>query len=327
MSENKDRDAPAAGVSPTETAADVRLLVLDIDGTIVDESNRVRDSVARAVRSAQRRGVAVAIATGRLYQTSLRAYDSIGSTSPLICYEGALIREPKSGIVHHHRPLERRVLARVLERADLLSLSGRASVHFHVQDEVYVSNMNDASVDYFARSKVEPVVVSDLRRLLNRPTTKVTVLSDDAHVITRLSNELKNSGSRTHVKQDGSTTLLEAFHPAANKRSAVSHLAERIMGLSPENVMAIGNDFSDVEMLRYAGIGVAMGDAPAAVRASADWVTATIEKDGVARAIERWILRVESGSAHAPAYRGAPAAKASRSYNSRRPSVDTRTDS
>jgi Cof subfamily protein (haloacid dehalogenase superfamily) len=290
MNENKDRKAPAVCVPPTETVADVRLLVLDLDGTIVDESNRVRDSVAQAIRSAQRRGVAVAIATGRLYQTSLLAYDSIGSTLPLICYEGALIREPKTGFVHRHCPLERRVLAQVLDHTELLSLRGRVSIHFHVQDDIYVSNLNGASVNYFARSKVEPIVVSDLRQLLNQPTTKVMVLSDDVQVIARLSTELKSSDSRTQVKQGKSITLLEAFHPTVNKCSAVRYLAEGIMGLRPENVIAIGDDFTDTEMLRYAGIGVAMGNAPLAVKASADWVTTTIEEDGVVAAVEKWIL-------------------------------------
>lgn len=317
MNENKNRNAPAARVPPTETAADLRLLVLDIDGTIVDESNRIRDSVARAIRSAQRRGVAVAIATGRLYQTSLLAYDSIGSTLPLICYEGALIREPKTGFVHHHRSIDRRVLAQVLDYIELLSLRDRVSIHFHIQDEIYVSNLNGASVNYFARSKVEPIVVSDLRQLLNQSTTKVMVLSDDVHLIARLSTELKNSDSRTQVKQDNSITLLEAFHQSVNKRLAVSHLAEGIMGLSPENVMAIGNDFTDIEMLRYAGVGVAMGNAPVAVKASADWVTTTIEKDGVARAIERWILHAKSGSQPTPAYRASSATKASHSDTAR----------
>jgi Cof subfamily protein (haloacid dehalogenase superfamily) len=302
MNENKDRNAPVVSVPPTETVADVRLLVLDIDGTIVDESNRVRDSVAQAIRSAQRRGVAVAIATGRLYQTSLLAYDSIGSTLPLICYEGALIREPKTGFVHRHCPLDRRALAQVLDHTELLSLRGRVSIHFHVQDDIYVSNLNGASVNYFARSKVEPIVVSDLRQLLNQPTTKVMVLSDDVQVIARLSTELKSSDSRTQVRQDESITLLEAFHPTVNKRSAVSYLAEGIMGLRPENVMAIGDDFTDIEMLRYAGIGVAMGNAPLAVKASADWVTTTIEEDGVVAAVEKWILNATFKPARAPAY-------------------------
>ena len=308
MNGNKDSNAPAVSVPPTETVADVRLLVLDIDGTIVDKSNLVRDSVAQAIHSAQRRGVAVALATGRLYQTSLPAYDSIGSTLPLICYEGALIREPKTGFVHHHCPLDRRVLAQVLDHTELLSPRGRVSVHFHVQDEIYVSNLNGASVNYFARStdfarsKVEPIVVSDLRQLLSQSTTKVMVWSDDAHAIERLSIGLKSSDCRTQVRQDESMTSLEAFHRTVNKRLAVSYLAEGIMGLRPENVMAIGDDFNDIEMLRYAGIGVAMGNAPPAVKASADWVTTTVEEDGVAAAVEKWILNPTLDPARAPAH-------------------------
>lgn len=302
MNESKDRNDSAVRMAPSETAADIRLLVLDIDGTIVDESNRIRDSVAQAIHSAQRRGVAVAIATGRRCQSSLHAYDSIGSTLPLICYEGALIREPNTGFVHRHWPLEPRVAAQMLDHTERLSLSGRLSVHFYIQDSLYVSNLNDASIKYFEGSKVEPIVVSDLRQLLNRATTKVMVLSDDVEVIARLASQLKNSCSRTQVKQYQSITLLEAFHPAVNKRLAVSYLAEEIMSLRPENVMAVGDDFTDIEMLQYAGIGVAMGNAPVAVKACADWVTTTVEKDGVARAIERWIFHAEAYLAPASAH-------------------------
>jgi len=288
MSENQERRS---------LAADIRLLVLDIDGTLVDESNRIRDSVAQAIHSAQGRGVAVAIATGRLYRSSLHTYDSIGSTSPLICCEGALIRERHNGFIQRHWPLEPLVANQMLDCTERLSLNGSLSVDFYIQDEVYVSNLNDATIKYFAGSTVEPIVVSDLRQLLDRPTTKVTVVSDDEQIIARLAGQLKNSRSRTQVKQFKSITLLEAFHSAVNKRLAVSYLAEEIMALRPENVMAIGDDFTDIEMLQYAGIGVAMGNAPAEVKAFADWVTTPIERDGVASAIERWILRANSDPA------------------------------
>lgn len=278
-------------MEPSLTIADVRLLVLDIDGTIGNKSNCIRDSVARAIQSAQSCGVAIAIATGRSYQCSLHAYDFIGSDVPLICYEGALIREPNTGVVHRHWPLQARVAAQLLEHIELLNLSSSLSVHFHIQDNLYVSNLNNAANEYLKGSNVEPIVVSDLRQMLNRPTTKVVVVSDSVHDIARLSNELKHSHSRIHDRQDNSITLLEAFNPAVNKRLAVSYLAEEIMSLRPENVMAVGDDFNDIEMLRYAGIGVAMEQAPIAVRTFADWVTTTIDKDGVARAIERWILR------------------------------------
>jgi hydroxymethylpyrimidine pyrophosphatase-like HAD family hydrolase len=91
------------------------------------------------------------------------------------------------------------------------------------------------------------------------------------------------------------------FHPAVNKKMAVRYLAEEIMGLRPANVMAVGDDFTDIEMLQYAGIGIAMGNAPVTVKASADWVTTTIENDGVARAVEMWVLRAESDPVSATA--------------------------
>ncbi len=301
MNENKDHSDSAVRMASSKPAADVRLLVLDIDGTIVDESNRIRDSVAQAIHSAQRLGVAVAIATGRRFQSSLHAYESIGSTLPLICYEGALIREPATGFVRRHWPLDPRVAAQMLAHTERLNLSDRVSVHFYIQDDVCVSNLNDASIKYFEGSSVEPIVVSDLRRVLNQEPTKMMVLSDDEQVIARLSSRLKDSQCRTQVKQYKSITLLEAFHPAVNKRLAVSYLAEEIMALRPENVMAIGDDFTDIEMLQYAGIGVAMGNAPVAVKAFADCVTTAIEKDGVARAVERWILRPRCNPAPTPA--------------------------
>jgi Cof subfamily protein (haloacid dehalogenase superfamily) len=290
MSKNNDLNFSTVRTVSSATANDIRLLVLDLDGTIVDESNYIRDSVAQAVDLVKRRGVAVAIASGRRYQSCLPAYDLIGSTQPLICYEGGLIRERNTGLTHRHWPLGQRVVAQILDYTERLSLIDRPSVHFYIEDDLYVSNLNDASSKFFEGSSVVPIVVSDLRPMLDRATTKVMVLSDDAEIITRLSAHLNNSDSRTRIRGYKSITLLEAFHPTANKRSAVKCVAEEIMTLRPENVMAIGDDFADIEMLEYAGIGVAMGNAPAAVKACADWVTTTIEKDGVAKAIEKWIL-------------------------------------
>src|SRR5688572_26592130 len=126
----------------SKTAADIRLLVLDLDGTIIDDSNRIRDSVLKAIHSAQDHGVAVAIATGRRFRSSLHTYKSLGSTLPLMCFEGALIREPETELVRRHWPLAPRVAAQVLDHAERLSLDDRISVHFYTQDDVYVLNLN-----------------------------------------------------------------------------------------------------------------------------------------------------------------------------------------
>jgi Cof subfamily protein (haloacid dehalogenase superfamily) len=190
----------------------------------------------------------------------------------------------------------------MLDQFEGLSLSDRISVHVYTNDDVYVSNLNDATIKYFEGANVEPIVVNDLRQVLNRETMKMIVLSDDDEVISRLATLVKNLESRTQVKRYKSLTFLEAFHPAVNKRLAVSYLAEEMMGLRPENVMAVGDDFTDLDMLQYAGIGVAMGNAPEAVKKFADYVTTTIEEDGVARAIEKWIPGTGCYPASASAY-------------------------
>jgi len=83
---------------------------------------------------------------------------------------------------------------------------------------------------------------------------------------------------------------VHATNPLVNKGEAVRYLAEDLLGLSAKNIMAIGDNFNDIEMLYYAGFGIAMGNAPLEVQAIAQWVAPSVEQDGVATAIEAFIL-------------------------------------
>ncbi len=85
-------------------------------------------------------------------------------------------------------------------------------------------------------------------------------------------------------------TFLEATNPKANKGQAVQFMAETLLGITATEVMTVGDSYNDVEMLAYAGMGVAMGNAEAAVQATANWVAPTVTADGVAAAIEEFIL-------------------------------------
>jgi Cof subfamily protein (haloacid dehalogenase superfamily) len=87
-----------------------------------------------------------------------------------------------------------------------------------------------------------------------------------------------------------SQIYLEMTNPDVNKGNAIRYLTEKILGLQPENVMAIGDNFNDLEMLKYAGFSVAMGDAPTEIKNIAQWVAPTVEEDGVAIALEQLIV-------------------------------------
>ena len=106
-----------------------------------------------------------------------------------------------------------------------------------------------------------------------------------------LMTELRQQYSPQTVHLTQSTEIyFEITHPHANKGLAIQHLTEDILNLKPENVLAIGDNFNDREMLKYAGVGVAMGNAPAPIKAIADWVTDDVEADRVRQALEKFCL-------------------------------------
>ncbi len=277
--------------SPNQPTSDIQLLVLDIDGTISGESNTVREPVKQAVKAAQAKGVQVAIATGRMYHSALRFHQDIGATLPLMAYQGAMVKDPACGRLHRHWTVPTRFAAELLDYFEQPHLRSQVSVHFYINDQLYVREVTPETEDYVARSKIQPIAVGDLRNTLETEPTKVLALCEDTQVIDQLMVSLKQryAGGDLYLTKSVAT-FLEATNALVNKGTAVRYLAETHLGLKPEQVMAIGDNFNDAEMLEYAGLGVAMGNAPAQVQALANWVAPDVEADGVAAAIEEFLL-------------------------------------
>lgn len=272
---------------------DIQLLVLDLDGTIVGASNEILPETLEAIRAAQAQGIAVAIATGRMYQSALRFHRAIASPLPLITYQGAYIKDPATDQLHQHLAVSRVLAEALLDFFEEPAVRERVSVHFYIDDQLYVREITPETERYVGRSTVHPIAVGDLRSLLlHQEPTKVLAQSEDIELIDELWQSLKQRYFPADLYLTKSVaTFLEATHPQVNKGAAVKYLAEEILGLQAENVMAIGDNLNDLEMLEYAGLGVAMGDAPVAVQKVAQWVAPDVEAGGAAAAIRRFLLR------------------------------------
>ncbi|MGJ3246833.1 MAG: Cof-type HAD-IIB family hydrolase [Elainellaceae cyanobacterium] len=269
----------------------IRLLVLDIDGTLAGESNQIQPVVKRAIQAAQAKGIQVAIATGRMYQSALRFYHDVNSTLPLLAYQGALIKDPHTSTLYRHWAVSKTVATELLEHFEQLELNHLLSIHFYVDDQLYVREITSETQEYAERSGVEPIVVGDLRRALIQEPTKVLALSNNIDLIDHVLSSLRQQYTPAELYFTKSiATFFEAANPLVNKGVAVQYLAETMLGLQPSQVMTIGDNFNDVEMLEYGGIGVAMGNAPSEVKAKAKWVAPDVENDGVAGAIEEFLL-------------------------------------
>jgi hypothetical protein len=282
---------PATAADRAFGTADIKLLVLDIDGTIAGLSNDIRESVKQAILAAESRGVKVAIATGRMYRSALRFHRDIGSTLPLICYQGAWIQDPATQKRLRHLPLSKQTALQLLDSFEEPHLRSLLSIHFYIDDQLYVPEITEATRIYAERSGIQPIALQDLRRDLPGEPTKVLALCENPGVLDGLlsSMRLRYTPAELYLTRSVAT-FFEATHPLANKGDAVQYLAEEFLGLQAANVMAIGDNFNDVEMITYAGVGVAMGNAPEGVKATANWVAPDVEEDGVAAAIEQFVL-------------------------------------
>ncbi|MBD2429656.1 MULTISPECIES: Cof-type HAD-IIB family hydrolase [Fischerella] len=282
------KSAAVAGMATKE----IKLLVLDIDGTIAGESNNISEPVKEAITAAKAQGIKVAIATGRMFRSALRFHQDIGSTLPLIAYQGAWIQDPASQQMYQHLPVSREMAQQLLDYFEQPQLRSLLSVHFYINDQLYVREITTETQLYAERSGINPIAVGDLRQVLNTyEPTKILALCDDTDIIDNLLGSLSRQYTPAELYLTKSVaTFFEATNPFANKGVAVRYLAEELLGLQPTNVMTIGDNFNDLEMLEYAGIGVAMGNAPSQVQAIANWIAPSVEQDGAAVAIEKLLL-------------------------------------
>jgi Cof subfamily protein (haloacid dehalogenase superfamily) len=275
------------------STAEIKLLIVDIDGTIAGKSNQVSTRVKQAIKAAQAQGVRVGIATGRMYKSALRFHDEIGADLPIIAYQGAWIQDPTTGIIHRHLPVPVEIARELIDYFEQAHLFDKLSVHVYRDDCLYVRDINADTKLYIGRSGIGVSPVADLRTVLIDRPTKILAMSEDTDLIQSLLLDLRQRYSAAELHVTTSVPIfLETTQSGVNKGTAIDYVAKELLGVTAENVLAIGDNYNDVEMLAYAGIGVAMGNAPADVRSIADWVAPAIEADGVAVAVEKFILNL-----------------------------------
>ena len=268
----------------------IRLLVLDIDDTIAGKSNTVSEGVRKAIKLAQSEGIKVALATGRMYYSAKRFHDLIASDLPIVAYNGAWIQCPLTGIRHHHFPVSSEITYQLLDYLQNPSWSNKLEIHCYIDDRLYVQEITEKTEIYRKRSGIEPVLVEDLRSILDQETTKILAIGAPKSIGNLLSS-LQQIYPREKLYLTQSTPIyFEATHPQASKGFGVRFLAEELLGITSNQVMAIGDNFNDLEMLEYAGLSIAMGNAPEAVKEVSQWVAPDVENDGVARAIKKFLL-------------------------------------
>ncbi|HVA92228.1 MAG TPA: Cof-type HAD-IIB family hydrolase [Chloroflexota bacterium] len=258
------------------------LVVMDLDGTLLNEHSQVSTRTRAALEKASAAGVAIAVATGRSYPLVRYFTDGLPLTGPQITYNGAVVVDPVTGKPTFLQAVPTAQVGPVLA---FLREWGVFSCYY-TEDTIFIEGhapLERALVppDF----PKQPVVVDDFSSLMHLPCLKVVAVAQ-ADVIAGLRPRAEEVfGQHLYVTQT-SSVLLEFLHPAVSKGAALRE-AMAYLGLDPARVIAFGDGHNDIDLLQAAGMGVAMGNADEEVRAVADLVAPANTEDGIAQVLDR----------------------------------------
>lgn len=280
-----------------------RILALDIDGTLLRSDRTISRRTLDAVAAARVAGVRVVLITGRRYPAARRVATQLGAGVPLVLHHGALVVEPQPEEDHDGPPRVLRCLA-LDRRAALAAVRlGRECgadpvVHsgFRGEGRLVVAGIaadNAMLAGYVDRGRRDCVEVQDLERELPDDAVQVMFAGPLPAMLDLYPRLVSGLGSSVKVERtlypDHGLGFLDVLHPKVGKGEALQYLQRR-WGVPDEETMAIGDNWNDHDMLARAGRGLVMGNADPALHGLGLEVLPTNDDDGVAVAIERYVL-------------------------------------
>ena len=261
----------------------ISLVLADVDGTLVNEEKVLTKRAQAAVQSLHSAGIRFAITSGRPPKGMAMLFDALKLDTPIFGFNGGLVIKPDLSIIE-----QKTVPTDVAAAAIKL-------IRDHGLD-VWVYRGNDwlitkADAPHVAREawtvKFEPVVVKDVAEKLDK-VAKIVGVSDDLEKVQRCEADARKAFGQRATANRSQPYYLDVTNKDANKGSVVEFLS-RHLGVPAAEIATIGDQQTDVPMFKLSGMSIAMGNAPADVKAQASTTTDSYNDEGFAKAMERII--------------------------------------
>lgn len=267
----------------------IKLIAIDIDGTLLTPERVISDRVKETIARAKENGIKVVLCTGRPLPGATEYLDALDLKNEgdyAITYNGALVQDTYTQEVLSHHTLN------IEDFYAIEEMSRKIGVHYHATTESAMYTSNKDISDYTVRESMlthMPIRYRSVEEMDPDISISKMMMIDDPVVLDNGVAQLPQEFLNTYTVLRSEPFYLEILNPSASKGKALKKLTE-LLGFTDEEVMAIGDNENDLDMIVYAGMGVAMGNAVPKVKEHAVYVTDTNANDGVASVIEKFAL-------------------------------------
>jgi len=267
------------------------LIALDLDGTLLTDKKEISPHTLQVVKQAKTDGHIVVIATGRPSRASIHYYHMLGLTTPMINYNGALTYHPKNekwGTFHHPMPLDT-----TLSVIDTCFELGVNNILAEVKDHAYLNKYDQEIIDVFKtvtdENSDEPYTIGGINKTLTEDPTALMIMPKKEQIDILSEYLEENHGEIIEYRNWGAPwSIFEINKKGIHKAFGLKKVADYYQ-IPQERIIAFGDEDNDIEMIDYAGIGVAMQNAIPELQAIADVITNSNEEDGVGSFLEDYL--------------------------------------
>jgi Cof subfamily protein (haloacid dehalogenase superfamily) len=274
----------------------IKLLALDIDGTLLTPHGEITARNSAAINSARQSGVQIVLVTGRRFNSARELAQKLDMGAPLISHNGALTKNVETLETLDYHPLDIEIARAIIDIGRECGSDMICCDDPHGLGKMIIEGISDENKSlhrYLDKYRDSVSVVSDLLEYVDHPPIQI-MFSGRCDPMDDFALRLKAAmGERIQLfktrYRSADLTILDALSATASKGASLAAIANK-HGVAREEVMAVGDNHNDLTMLRYAGIGVVMANAEDELKLMGFELTSSNEEDGVAQAIERHIL-------------------------------------
>lgn len=258
-----------------------KMVVLDLDDTLLNKNLEISEETVKTLTRLKEMGVEIVIATGRMFSSALPYINQLGIEGPVINYNGAYIKEVGKDRLIYHKPIPLDIAKKIIKEAEEADLY----INIYIDDLLYVAERNEKSDLYYKTTGAQSEPVGKLSEFIYKDTTKMLIIEGNREKMQEYLSYFKDKYRGIVAVTQSKDYFIEFMASGVSKGTAVEFLAEKL-NIPLEEVIAIGDNWNDLEMIQTAGLGIAMGNAPAGVREAADLVAGNHDEEGVSEILK-----------------------------------------